>query len=126
MIDKKKLDEILSLHKKWLNDEKDGVPANLWNANLGGANLRFADLRGADWGGANLQNAETDMRYISVSCIGSAKSTTTYCFDDDIVWCGCFKGNLAEFKKLVKSVHKNNEQYLNEYLGFIKYLKKLK
>jgi hypothetical protein len=61
-----------------------------------------------------------------VSCIGSSKRVTTYCFDDDIVWCGCFKGNLQEFEYKCKETHATNEQYLKEYLGFINYLKILK
>jgi hypothetical protein len=51
---------------------------------------------------------------------------TTYCFDDDIIWCGCFKGNLEEFEAQVKETHKDNEQYLKEYLGFINYIKSLR
>ena len=51
---------------------------------------------------------------------------STYCFEDNKVWCGCFTGTLLEFEKEVNKTHKNNSQYLNEYLGFIKYLKFLK
>jgi len=51
---------------------------------------------------------------------------TTYCFEDDIIWCGCFKGNLEEFEAKCKITHASNEQYLKEYLGFINYLKSLK
>jgi len=105
--------------------------ANLSSANLRSANLRYADLRYADLSSANLSSADLssanlDKRYIQVACIGSSKRMTTYCFDDDIIWCGCFKGNLEQFEELVKQTHKNNEQYLKEYLGFINYLKSLK
>ncbi len=51
---------------------------------------------------------------------------TTYCFEDDIIWCGCFKGTLVQFETQVNETHENNEQYLKEYLGFINYLKSLK
>ena len=51
---------------------------------------------------------------------------TTYCLDDDVIMCGCFTGTLEQFENQVKSTHKNNEQYLKEYLGFITYLKSLK
>ena len=51
---------------------------------------------------------------------------TTYCFDDDIIWCGCFKGNLEEFEAKCRKTHASNEQYLKEYLGFINYIKSLK
>lgn len=105
--------------------------ADLRDANLHGANLSYANLRGANLSGANLRDADLswakmDKRYIQISCIGSAKRRTTYCFDDDIVWSGCFKGSLAEFEEKVKETHKDNEQYLNEYLGFIQYIKTLK
>ena len=33
------LKEILNLHKKWLNDDENGVNANLTGANLTGADL---------------------------------------------------------------------------------------
>ena len=105
--------------------------ANLSSANLRSADLRYADLRYADLSFANLHSANLsyanlDKRYIQVSCIGSSKRLTTYCFNDDIIWCGCFKGNLQEFEKEVNETHKNNKQYLKEYLGFINYIKLIK
>ena len=58
---------IRELHKKWRNNDTDGIRANLvgenlHNANLRGADLRLADLRLADLSkaclsGANLENA---------------------------------------------------------------------
>ena len=95
------------------------------------ANLRNADLRSADLSYANLSNADLsyanlDKRYIQVSCIGSAKRMTTYCFEDDKIWCGCFAGTLDEFEKKCRETHANNEQYLKEYIGFINYVKSLK
>ena len=80
------------------------------------ANLRYA----------NLSSAETDKRYIQISCIGSAKRMTTYCFEDDRIWCGCFTGTLAEFEKSVNETHKDNAQWLKEYTGAINYIKSLK
>ena len=41
-MEKEKLDEILSLHKKWLSGAPDGVRANLSGANLSEANLSGA------------------------------------------------------------------------------------
>ena len=49
----KNLKEVLELHKKWLNDEKGGI-----RADLSYANLNDADLRGADLSGANLRYAD--------------------------------------------------------------------
>ena len=100
--------------------------ANLSSADLSSADLRYADLRYANLSSANLSSADLDKKYISVSCIGSSKRMTTYCFEDDIILCGCFKGTLKEFEAKVNETHKNNAQYLKEYTGFINYLKSLK
>ena len=100
--------------------------ADLHFADLRSANLSFADLSFADLSSANLSSAKTDKRYIQVSCIGSSKRMTTYCFEDDQVMCGCFTGTLKEFEKKCKETHKDNKQHLAEYLGFIKYIKSLK
>ena len=100
--------------------------ANLSSANLRSADLRSADLRSANLRSANLSYARTDNRYIQISCIGSAKRMTIYCFEEDRIWCGCFIGTLEEFEAKVKQTHNRNKQYLKEYMGFIKYLKSLK
>jgi len=100
--------------------------ADLSYANLRYANLSSADLSSADLSSADLSYATTDKRYIQISCIGSSKRMTTYCFEDDFIWCGCFKGSLQEFEDAVNETHKDNEQYLKEYIGFINYLKSLK
>jgi len=62
---------------------------------------------------------------IIISCIGSRKDSITYCFDDDILWCGCFKGILLKFAEQVKKYHAENPQFLKEYLGAIEYIKSL-
>jgi uncharacterized protein YjbI with pentapeptide repeats len=100
--------------------------ANLRFANLRSADLRSADLRSANLRSADLSSANLDKRYISISCIGSSKRMTTYCFEDNKIWCGCFTGTLEEFELKVNDTHKNNAQYLKEYLGFINYLKSIK
>lgn len=89
--------------------------ADLSSADLSSANLRYADL----------SYAKTDKRYIQIGCIGSSKRMTTYCFEDDQITCGCFTGTLKEFEAECKKTHKDNKQYLNEYLGAIKYIKSL-
>ena len=48
-MEQKELDEILQLHKMWLNDEEGGKCANLRGANLRGADLRGADLDYSCW-----------------------------------------------------------------------------
>ena len=42
------LQEALRLHRLWIDDDPEGVRANLRWADLREANLRWADLRGAD------------------------------------------------------------------------------
>ena len=68
---KEELKVILNNHEKWLNNDDNGVRANLRNANLSnvdlhGADLRSADLRSADLRSADLRNAGfryADFRY---------------------------------------------------------------
>ena len=131
-MNKEELKEILDLHRKWLFNIDGGKRADLSSADLSSANLRYADLRSADLSSANLSSADlrsakTDKRYIQVSCIGSRKDMTTYCFEDDLIICGCFKGTLKEFKeKVLETYPDKKSQYHKEYLGFIKYLEGLK
>ena len=99
--------------------------ADLSYANLRSANLSSADLSSANLSSANLSYAKTDKRYIQIGCIGSSKRVTTYCFEDDQITCGCFTGTLKEFETQCNKTHKDNKQYLNEYLGAIKYIKSL-
>ena len=106
--------------------EDNTIRKTLEQAIKSGTNLRYADLSSADLSYANLSSADLNKRYIQIACIGSAKRMTTYCFDDDIIWCGCFTGSLEQFEAQVNETHKGNEQYLKEYLGFINYIKSLK
>jgi uncharacterized protein YjbI with pentapeptide repeats len=57
-MNRKELNEILSNHKKWLDNEEGGERADLSGAYLGGANLRDADFREANLVGANLRYAD--------------------------------------------------------------------
>lgn len=105
--------------------------SNLRGVDFKGADFRFADLRGTDMSLSNLSDVElsyakTDKRYIQIGCIGSKKRKTTYCFEDDIIWCGWFAGSLQEFENRIKEEHKDNPQYLKEYMGAIEYIKSLK
>ena len=64
------LEDILKLHKIWINDNTKGKKANLREADLYGANLRGANLSGAnlsraDLYGANLSGA--DLREANLS-----------------------------------------------------------
>ena len=42
------LEKILELHKKWLNDEQEGIRADLSYVDLSKADLRYANLSYAD------------------------------------------------------------------------------
>ena len=53
----KNLKEALELHEKWVNNETEGVCADLTYVDLRSAILRGGDLRGADLRGVNLTNA---------------------------------------------------------------------
>ena len=117
---KEQLDEIIKLHGMWLSSKIGGLSADLSNADLFNAKLSNADLSNAD-----LSYAKTDKRYIQIACIGSRKGMTTYCFEDDKIWCGCYQGTLKEFEARVRETHKGNKQYLAEYLGWIKYVKSI-
>ena len=66
------LKEILELHKKWLNDEKDGIRADLANADLVNADLRHADLYNANLHNANLINANLSHARLSYANLDSA------------------------------------------------------
>ena len=64
-MERDQLQRILKLHQKWLDNNPDGVRADLHWANLRGANLHEANLRGADLSGADLREAnlrEADLR----------------------------------------------------------------
>ena len=50
--------EILDLHKKWLDNNPDGVRADLSGADLSGADLSWANLGGANLSRANLGRAD--------------------------------------------------------------------
>ena len=78
------LDKKLELHRKWLNDETDGIRLNLRDAYLQYANLQDADLRGAYLQGAYLRGAYlrgADLRgaYLQGACLD---------FSVLPIWCG--------------------------------------
>ena len=69
------LNKILELHKKWLQNEKDGQRADLQGANLKGADLQGADLqyaklKGVNLKGAYLQGANIDFSSLPLWCGG--------------------------------------------------------
>lgn len=107
---------IEEVKEKLANNDKDFAKCDLSGLDLSRTNLA----------GASLAEAETDFKFVQIAGIGSQKRMSTYVFDWDKVWCGCFIGTLKEFEIKVKETHKDDKQYLNEYLGFIKYVEMLK
>lgn len=109
--------------------------ANLRNANLRYANLRYANLSGADlWyanlsdanlSDANLSYAKMNLTYLSISGIGTAQRMTTYCLEENKIWCGCFVGTMEEFKQRVEQEYANEhtEKYYKQYMIAIDYFK---
>ena len=93
------LNEILKKHKRWINNEEVGEPADLRCADLRCAGLRGADLRGADLRdaylrcadlqGANLQGANlqgADLRCADLRGADMHGADLDYsCFP---LWCG--------------------------------------
>ena len=67
-MEQKELDEILQLHKMWLNDEEGGKCADLRGADLQDADLRGADLRDADLRDADLRGADLDYSCWPLRC----------------------------------------------------------
>ena len=113
--------------------------ANLSSASLRYANLICADLRGAnfndaDLSGADLSSASLNKTYYQITHIGSRNATTTYCIEEDNVFCGCWNhyrgGTLEEFRKRVESVYgengeKPNKKYYSQYIAAIDFFKKM-
>jgi hypothetical protein len=87
----KPLQEILELHKKWLNDEEGGVKANLRSADLTYADLTSADLRFADLRFANLRFADlTSANLKSANLTFADLRSANLDFSCFPLWCGSF------------------------------------
>ena len=129
---REELQEIVRQHNEWLRDSGKGKRADLSWSNLIGSDLSWSDLRGSNLSGSNLIGSDlswskTDKHYIQVSCIGSRKGMTTYCYDDDKIWCGCWQGTLKDFAGRVKKTYPNKKSiYRREYEGFIKFIRAVK
>jgi hypothetical protein len=59
-----KLNDVLRLHKLWMEKNPSGIQANLLDADLTGAYLRGAYLQGAYLQGANLREADLQGAYL--------------------------------------------------------------
>ena len=96
------LKKVLELHYKWLNDESDGVKADLSDADLSDADLRGADLRGADLRGADLRGADlssanlrgADLRGADLSSADLRGANLDFsCLP---LWCGSLTANMDD------------------------------
>ena len=95
---REELNEILELHKKWIEGDKIGKRANLSGANLSDANLSDAYLRRADLSGANLSGAYLRGADIDYACLP--------------LWCGSLKVHMDD---------KQVKQLLYHTLSIVKY-----
>ena len=109
-MNEKELNEKLELHKKWLENEKDGQHANLRYANLRYANLRGANLRGANLNHAGLQGANLNHADLRGADLRGANID----FSCLPLWCGGlnFKIDEKQAKQLMYHVI-NLMQYSN-------------
>ena len=124
--------------------------ANLSGANLCGADLSSVDLRGANLSYANLCGADlrnTDFHCADLHCadlhcadlsfslidgciyqlsrIGSHNRMTTFWADNDIVWCGCFKGTFEEWRDKIRRTYAPDDKYRKQYEAALKYFAEL-
>ena len=102
-----KLNEVLELHKKWLNNEDSGVRADLRGADLQRADLRGADLRRTDLRGADLRDA--DLQYANLRGANLRDADLQYAkldFSCLPLWCGGidFKIDEKQAKQLMYHV----------------------
>ena len=134
-MNKQELQVILDNHKKWLYDE-GGERANLRHADLRHADLRYADLRhadlsdadlsdanlrGANLRGANLSDADLSgadtqrvygLKIISFDNIGTYNGKATYIPKYDVVFAGCWTGNLEGFLEKGKKMNEDEPTQL--------------
>ena len=124
-----RLQEIISSHGKWLNDEGGQ------RADLQGAYLRGADLRGADLQGADLQGADPPKGIYQVVGAGSNNRCTTFDSINDRIICSCWNDNngnhLEAFKKRIIEVYGENGKtpnaaYFAEYMAAVTFFEAVK
>jgi uncharacterized protein YjbI with pentapeptide repeats len=106
-----KINEILALHKKWLNDEDGGVRTDLSGANLSGADLRDANLRSADLSGANLSGANLSGADLSRANLSGA----------DLSGADLSGANLSGAKNLISVINFMEAHFQRTIDGYIAY-----
>ena len=110
---REELNEILELHKKWIEGDKIGKRADLSDADLRGANLRHADLRGANLSDADLSDADlggANLRGANLSDADLSDADIDYsCLP---LWCESLKVHMDD---------KQVKQLLYHTLSIVKY-----
>ncbi len=128
---------ILENHKKWLENDPNGIRANLseadlfgadlsganlsganlFGANLSGANLFGADLSGANLSGANLPHVENIISFTA------GKHFAFFVKDSKYLKIGCIGHSLEYWRSSMQLISRENGYAAdNDYLYFIKYL----
>ena len=88
-MERKKLDEILEKHQKWLDGDPDGERANLQEADLRRANLQDADLQDADLRRADLRRADLRRANLQGANLQGANLQGANLFNTCLpLWCG--------------------------------------
>ena len=122
---------ILEDHKKWISGDggkkadlsgADLSEADLSGADLRWANLREADLSGADLSGANLRAANgvifADCCWTSHGECGR-RLLAVRIADDDVYFCGCFRGSLDDLRKYIADGEKRYRQSRTAAADFV-------
>ena len=88
----KELDKTIRLHQKWLNNDPEGVRADMSGANMRDADMRWADMSSANMSGANMRDADMSEANMSRA---DARDADISGADIDYVtitlWCGTLR-----------------------------------
>lgn len=116
------LNDKIKLHKKWLEDEDDGMRLDLSDANLRGVNLSDADLRYADLNWVNWQDA-LGLTVISAQVNTSRDNNQISYIKELGIWTtGCFQGTLKELQESINKTHADNPKLKARYERVIDFI----
>ena len=89
-MNQQELQQVLKLHQKWLNNEEDGVRADLSGSNLRHSDLRGSDLRHSDLSGSNLRGANLT----NITFNENTTGLTNLCPDGEFIAWKKLQGNV--------------------------------
>jgi len=115
---KEELQEVLRLHKLWLNDDINGVKADLSGADLYGADLSGANLSGANLSGAKISDTEYLVKTLFIN--GSIHSVSWYGCNQ--IQIGCHKKEIDWWKENYKMIGEKEgyaPEQIEEYYDYI-------